>query len=99
MVVATCVESGGNIAGNVFLEIICCDAINERVSVHVTQLKVCAILGLYVVIIKLIHNDLTQIEDGLLEIDRFVHDDSDLSHLAPHQVLAEDNEVRGHHLP
>ena len=50
---------------------------------------------------ELIHDNLTQTEDGLPEVDEFVHDDSDLSNLAPNQVLTEDDsqfEVQLHHL-
>ena len=46
---------------------------------------------LHVVLVKLVHDNLTQIENGLPEVDEFVHDDSDLFHLAPHQVLTEPN--------
>ena len=50
---------------------------------------------------EVIHDDLTQIEDGLHEIDRFVHhDDTDLSHQAPYQFLTEEDsrfEVQLHH--
>ena len=56
---------------------------------------------LHVVIMDIVHDDLTQIEHDLPEVDGFVHYDFDLPHLAPHQVLAEDNsqfEVRLHHL-
>ena len=38
---------------------------------------------------ELIHDSLTQIEDGLPEVDGFVHDHSVLPHLTRHQVLAE----------
>ena len=37
---------------------------------------------------ELLHDDLTQIEDDLPEVDGFVHDNTNLSHVAPHQVLA-----------
>ena len=30
-------------------------------------------LGLHVIVMKLIHDDLTQIEDGLFELNGFVH--------------------------
>ena len=67
--------------------------------VHVTQLKVCAMLQLHVVVMEFKHDDFTQIFDGLM-IDEFVYYDSDRSHLTPHQVLTEDNsrfKVRLHH--
>ena len=67
------------------------DALNKGVGVHVTQLKVLTILGLHVVVMEVIHDDLTQMEDDLSKIDRFAHYNLDLSHLAPHQILAEDN--------
>ena len=41
-----------------------------------------AILGQHVVIMKFVHDDLTQIKDGLSKIDMFIHYDSDLPHLA-----------------
>ena len=50
---------------------------------------------------KLAYNSLTQIKDDLPDINGFVHDDSDLSHATPHQVLAEDDsrlKVQSHHL-
>ena len=89
--VATCVERSLNNAGDVFVEIISLDVVNQGVGVHVTQPKVITVPGLHVAITKLIHDDLTQIEVGLPEIDGFVHDDLDFSHLAPHQVLTDDD--------
>ena len=38
---------------------------------------------------EFVHDDLTEIEDGLSQVNGFVHDDTNLSHLAPHQALAE----------
>ena len=43
------------------------------------------------VIMEFVHDDLTQIEDGLPRVDGLVHYDSDLSLLGPHQVLTEDD--------
>ena len=40
---------------------------------------------------ELVHDDLTQIEDGLPKVDGFIHNNSDLPHLAPYQVLTEDD--------
>ena len=91
MDVATHVKPSLDIIGDVFIEIVSLDVINQEVSVHVTQLKIHAILWLHVVIMELIHDDLTQIKDDLPEVDGFVHYDSDLPHLTLHKVLAEDN--------
>ena len=47
------------------------------------------------------HKDLPQIEDCLFQVNGFVHYNLDLPHLAPHQVLTEDDsqlKVRLHHL-
>ena len=71
--VVACVKLSLNIASDVFIEIISLDVINQGVGVHVTQLKIHMILWLHVVIMELIHDDLTQIKDGLPEIDKFVH--------------------------
>ena len=89
--VATQVELSLNVTGNVFVEIISLGVINRGVGVHVTQLKFFTIPQLLVVVMELIHDNLTQIEDGLPKVDGFVHYNSDLSHLTPHQVLAEDD--------
>ena len=98
--VAIHVKPGLNVASDVLVEILSLDVVNQEVGVHVTKLKIHAILQLHVVIMELIHDDLTQIEDGLPEVDGFVHDHFDLPHLAQHQVLAEDDyrfEVQLHH--
>ena len=101
---ATCVEPSLNVIGNVFIEIIGLDVVNEGVSVHITQLKILAmgtsIHWLHVVVMVFVHNDLTKIEDCLPEIDGFVHHDLDLPHFAPHQVFTKSYsrlEVRLHH--
>ena len=92
LTVATSVKPSLNIAGNGFVEMTGLDVINEGVGIHVAQPKVLTILGLHVlVIMKFVHDDLIQIKDGLPEVDRFAHYDTGLSHLASHQVLAEDN--------
>ena len=90
MAVAACVKPGLNVNGYVFIEIVSLGVINQVVSVHVTQLKICTILGLHVVITELVHDDFTHIEDGLPKVDGFVHYNSDLPHPTPHQVLSED---------
>ena len=87
--VTTHVEPSLDIASDVFVEIVSLDDISQGVSVHVTQPKNHAILRLHVVVVELVHDDLTQIEDGLPKVNGFVHYDSDLPHLAPHQVLTE----------
>ena len=71
--VATCVEPGLDIASNVFIEIMSLDVVNQGVGVHLTLSKIRAILWLQVVIMEFVHDDLTQIEDGLPEVDGFVH--------------------------
>ena len=99
--VATCVEPSLNVISDVFIEIIHFDIINEGVSVYVTQSKFLTIRGLHVVVMGFIHDDLTQIEDGLPEVNGFVHYKSDLPHLTPHQVLTEEDslfKVQLHHL-
>ena len=63
--VATCVKPSLNIAGNVFVEIINLDVVNQGVGVHVTQPKICTIFWLHVVTVKLVHHDLTRIKNGL----------------------------------
>ena len=102
--IAAHAEPSLNVTSDGFVEIVSLDVENERVSVHVTQPKICTILWLHVVVMELIHDSLTQIEDGLPEVDDYdyyyYHYDSDLFHLAPHQVLTEDNswfEVQFHH--
>ena len=89
--VATHVEPSLDITSDVFVEIVSLDVVNQGVSVHVTQLKILTILWLHVVVVELVHDNLTQVKDGLPEIDGFVHYDLDLSHLVPHQVLTEDD--------
>ena len=66
-------QTGGNVTSNVLLEIISLDVVNKGVSVHITQPKALTILGNHVVIMKLIHDDLTQMEDDVPEKDGFVH--------------------------
>ena len=87
LTIAACVEPSLDIASNVFLEIVSLDVINQGVGVHVTQLKIRAVRWLHVIVMELIHDDLTKIKDGLPEVDGFVHYNSDL----PHQVLTEDD--------
>ena len=77
------------IAGDVFVEIISLDVANQGGSVHVTQLKIGAILLPHVVVMEFVHDDLTEIGDSFPKVDGFVHYNSDLPHLAPHQVLTE----------
>ena len=89
--VATCVEHCLDITSDVFIEIIRLDVMNQGVGVHVTQLKIHTMLWLYVVIMEFVHDDLTQIKDGLPEVDGFVDYNLDLPHLAPHEVLTEDD--------
>ena len=91
LTVVTHVKPSLNIAGNVFIDIISFNVVNEGGGVQVTQPKVLAIPGLHVVIMEFISYDLTQIKDGLPEVDEFVHYNTGLSHLTPHQVLAEDD--------
>ena len=82
--VAAHVKPSLNIAGDVFIETISLDVVNQGVGVHVTQPKILIILQLHVVVMELVHDDLTQIKDGLPEVDGFVYYDSDLPHLACH---------------
>ena len=101
MAVTTHVEPSLDIASNVFVEIISFNVVNKGVSVHVTQPKVLAILGLHIVIMEFVHDDLTEIEDGLPKEDGFFHYNTGLSQVAPHQGLGEDDslfEVWLHHL-
>ena len=82
--VAVHVKPSHGIAGDVFIEIVSLDVVNQGVIVHVTQPKIRTILRLHVVIMECVHYDLTQIKDGLPEVDGFVHFDWDLPHLTPH---------------
>ena len=83
-VVAACVESSINIVGNVFIEIIGLNVINEEVSVHITQLKILGILGKHVVIMKFAHNNLTEINNRLAKVIGFVHENCSFSYFASH---------------
>ena len=61
MTIVLCVKPSLNITGDVFTEIISLDVVNQGVGVHVTQPKTRAILQLHVVIMELVHDDVTQI--------------------------------------
>ena len=63
--IPTNVKSSLDITGNVFIKVISFNVVSEPVGVHVTQLKILAILQLHVVVMEFVHNDFTQIEDGL----------------------------------
>ena len=70
--VAACVEPSLNIVSNVLAKIVGLNAVNEGVCVHIAQLKILAILWEHVVVMKLVHDNLTKIENDLPQVDGFV---------------------------
>ena len=82
--VAACIESRLNAISNVFIEILSLNLVNEGVTIHVTQPKIVAILGKHEVVMKFVCDNRTQIKDGWSQVNRFVHNGTNLSHLAPH---------------
>ena len=63
--VSTCVKSSLDVFSNVFIEIVCYIVVNKGACVHMTQLEVLPILGEQVGVMEFVHNNLTQIGDGL----------------------------------
>ena len=73
--ITRCIESRWDVICDVRIEIFSFNVINEQICVHVTKLK------FMVVIVELIHYNLTEIQYSLTEVNGFVHNDFDFAHL------------------
>ena len=54
-------------------------------------MEVTAILWFHVVVVKFVHDDLSEIQYSLTKVNRFVHHYFDFAHVATHEVFTKEN--------